>query len=113
MRYLCVEKSFHGFPRVGCLTSIVRDSLAIDQVRSLQLPTRRTSVRPFVLLILSPALAVAQTTHSSESYLTQAQELEGHRNYAGAEAIYQEALVAFRGETRDPKKVGHPLPDRR
>jgi tetratricopeptide (TPR) repeat protein len=60
----------------------------------------------FIVLMLSPALAVAQTSRSLESSLTRAQQLEGRQDYRGAEAIYRQAAVALPNQPEILKRLG-------
>ena len=67
---------------------------------------RRTFFPLFHLLLLSPALALAQTSQSLESYLTRAQQSEGYRDYARAEAIYKKAMAAFPDQPEVLNRLG-------
>jgi tetratricopeptide (TPR) repeat protein len=83
-----------------------RASLAAGSVWLLWFLEGRIRFPLFFLLVLSPALTVAQTSQSLESYLTQAQQLEGWHDYPGAEAVYKEATVAFPDQPEILKRLG-------
>ncbi len=85
---------------------MLRASLAAGSVWPLWFLEGRTCFPLFFLLVLSPALAGAQTSQRLESYLTRAQQLEGWQDYPGAEAVYKEAMAAFPDQPEILKRLG-------
>ena len=83
---------------------MLRDSSGGGPVRPPGLGRTRFSL--FLLLLLSPALAVAPTSQTLESYLTRAQQLEESQDYRGAEATYKEAMAAFPDQPEILKRLG-------